>query len=245
MFERYNVAPVLSAKLARISARIQARPLQLVAFCLVAIGCPAMGLADLLFSEIQQNAPSWVDETEGEWFEMFNPGPARNLNGYSITDASGGSFTINQSFVADRGDYVLFSRDFNHMPWADFEFDFSLNNSSETLTLRNAAGDVLDEVAWGSATSNSGISLYFNGPDPFADNANLANWSLSTTAYDSGPNGELALGTPGVSNDDGGYFTVPEPAATTWLALTGGFLLSTLRRRGSRYRAFPFRASRG
>lgn len=193
-------------------------------FFLVAFDC-ANTKADLLFTEILQDAPDTLSESDAEWFEIFNSGPtAIDLIGYSITDASNNSVTINQSLVVQPGEYLLFARSSDENETGllspDYLFDFSLNNNGETLLLRDSSNNLLDEVTWGDATE--GHSFFLSGTDPTVDNNDMSNWLTSSLIYYVGPQGiDQAFGTPGEVNDDGplSFTTIPEPGSFAALAV--------------------------
>jgi len=64
----------------------------------------AQGLA---ITEIMQN-PSAVNDSDGEWFEIFNSGDIElDLNGWIIKDADTDNHTISSSLIINSGEYKV------------------------------------------------------------------------------------------------------------------------------------------
>lgn len=92
---------------------------------------------DIMLSEILPD-PEGSDATD-EWIEITNQGKASvGLYGWQITDASK-TFTISEDISLSAGEYLTFSVT---------ETGVSLNNSGETISLLDPAGEVISEVVY-------------------------------------------------------------------------------------------------
>ncbi len=141
-------------------------------------------LAPLVITEIMYNNPG-ADTLE--FIELYNNGfEAVNINGYYFSD---GIDFIFSSVVVEPKQYIvvcanqIFFNDFFNLTNTYQWTSGSLNNGGETLTLRNAADAVIDQVAylnnapWPEEADGDGPSLKFC--DPGLDNNQGANWSYS------------------------------------------------------------------
>ena len=64
-----------------------------------------LGQSSVTITEIMQN-PSAVNDSEGEWFEVFNSGNTElDLNGWTIKDADTDNHTISSSVIINSGEY--------------------------------------------------------------------------------------------------------------------------------------------
>jgi DNA/RNA endonuclease G (NUC1) len=170
-------------------------------------------VGSLVINEIMPN-PAGVDDTLGEWFEIYNAGTAAvDLQNYRIASANDAVHVINASLVVPAGGYVVLARNGNPASnggvTANYSYahqQFNLNNSNtDWLALRDPAGVSLDSVHWGTASPPTGASR--GVIDPSLENTQMsgtgANWSTQTSVYGLGDKG-----TPGAINDGG---TPPPP----------------------------------
>ena len=74
----------------------------------LAVGCEAINNS-LTINEIMNN-PSSVQDSEGEWFELFNNGTiSHDLNGWIIKDNGSDSHIISSSLIINPGEYLVLS----------------------------------------------------------------------------------------------------------------------------------------
>ncbi|HET7464135.1 MAG TPA: PKD domain-containing protein [Longimicrobium sp.] len=178
--------------------------------------------SNLVITEVMPD-PSKVADTNGEWFEVYNPGPSSvDLKNYRIVSAAGltasESHTISASVVVDSGEYVVFGNNANTAtnggaPVAySYGSSITLNNGSSTsanewLALRTPTGVTIDSVAYATRTPPAAPGPYTPPTgasraviDLAADNTIIggSNWSTSVSTYGLGDKG-----TPGAPNQGG------------------------------------------
>lgn len=135
-------------------------------------------------------------ENSEEWVELYNRGTESvDLSGWQLSSAI--EATIPNGLRLGPGEYLVVANDVEqlsakHPEVADRiigNFRGSLSNSSETLRLHDALGNVTDEVKyveggqWPAAADGGGSSLELR--DPWADNANPLAWSASDESINS------------------------------------------------------------
>ncbi|HEX6370500.1 MAG TPA: DNA/RNA non-specific endonuclease [Longimicrobium sp.] len=178
----------------------------------------ATAVSPLVINEIMPN-PSGVDDTLGEWFEVYNAGTAAiDLQNYIIASNNDAVHVINASVVVPAGGYAVFARNGdptkNGGVTATYSYahqQFNLNNSAtDWLALRDPSGASLDSVSWGTASPPTGASRGLT--DPTLDNLVMsgANWATQTTVYGLGDRG-----TPGAANDGATSPPPPPPPGGT------------------------------
>jgi hypothetical protein len=155
--------------------------------------------------------PAEADDSDGEWFEVYNvTGADVDLVGLQVYDLDGGgavstSFTVGASLVVPAGGHVVLGVNAdtagNGGVTLSYEYSsaFQLGNTSDELYLANATL-VIDAIAWDDGATfpdptGASMSLSEAARDA-ASNDSGANWCTATTAYGSGD-----LGTPGADND--------------------------------------------
>ncbi|WP_420126634.1 DNA/RNA non-specific endonuclease [Longimicrobium sp.] len=164
----------------------------------------ATAVSPLVINEIMPN-PSGVDDTLGEWFEVYNTGTAPiDLQNYIIASNNDAVHVINTSVVVPAGGYAVLARNGdptkNGGVTANYSYahqQFNLNNSAtDWLALRDPSGASLDSVSWGTASPPTGASRGLT--DATLDNLVMSgpNWATQTTVYGLGDKG-----TPGAAND--------------------------------------------
>ncbi len=89
-------------------------------------------------------------DNEEEWIELTNGGTeAVNLGNWTLTDASGKTYTFPDSTVIQAGETVVLYRT---------ESTISLNNSNESLTLADFTDEVLSEVSFETSEEDQSYS---------------------------------------------------------------------------------------
>ncbi|MCO4770059.1 MAG: lamin tail domain-containing protein [Deltaproteobacteria bacterium] len=155
----------------------------------------------LVISEIMKN-PDAVTDSAGEYFEVYNPGPAAiNMNGWDVYDDGGNAFVVTSDVIVGPGDYVAlgtfddFSGNGGYLP--AFQYGYSavggmqLGNGTDEVVLDHM-GVEIDRVDY-----NDGAF-----PDPTGRSLELGASSLTATANDVGSNW-CAATTPMPGGDDG------------------------------------------
>lgn len=193
---------------------------------------PTPGGAAPVITEIMYNPPESGNDSL-EFVEISNPSLVAmiNMSGYYIDDAF--DFTFPSGFVLQAGESVVIAGDSvifeNTFGVEAFEWEGSttqLNNSGESITLRNSANAVVDSVfygtsgAWPTAANAGGYSLVLC--DPTADNSLAANWYAAETTTGVVVNsveifadpGSLSTCTPTSVSDDNVITTILYPNPT-------------------------------
>lgn len=159
------------------------------------------GPGDLAISEVLAN-PAKSSDTYGEWFELVNLAPAMlDLGGLELRSGTK-SFDLVSRIVLDYGERIVIGVDGHAsrngdlwVPVAAPFGDFALSNTTSNLDVRNAAGVLVDSVAWGSGGAfsvQSGIAAErINVFTP----AISGNFQSATAAF-----GDGDKGTPAVRN---------------------------------------------
>lgn len=183
-----------------------------------ALGGATAGFGQILITEFIQN-PRAVSDSNGEWFELYNPGStAVNINGWKLADDDGLTVdhTINNGgplTIAAKGYLVLginSNSATNGGVTVDYQYSsFFLGNGSDKIILLNASNAVQDRVDYDNGATfpdANGASAALKGAKgtPGVDPSGTvlpnnigANWCVSTATYGSGDKG-----TPGAENSD-------------------------------------------
>jgi len=156
----------------------------------------------IVINEIMQN-PNVVDDTDGEWFELYNAGSESvDLNGCVISDnGSDSPHTINASLVVPADGYAVLARnaDFasNGGVTVDYEYaGIDIGNTDDEIVI-TCCGTEIDRVNYDDGATfpdPTGASMFLKDSD--LDNNAGENWCESTSVYGGGD-----LGTPGAQND--------------------------------------------
>ncbi len=165
-----------------------------------------LAAGDLVVSEVMQN-PDAVSDSNGEWFEIFNPSCHDvELEGLVVSDEGSESFVVSGGLVIGGAAYLVFATNANlatngYVP-VDYQYaqtELSLGNGSDALILENTTLTI-DEMAWDNGASfpdPTGASMNL---DPAhlnaADNDDGANWCEANSGFGGGD-----LGSPGSAND--------------------------------------------
>lgn len=158
----------------------------------------------LVINEIMQN-PSAVPDTDGEWFEIFNPDTnAVDVNGWTISDNDTDSHTIVNGgpLEVPAGGFLVLGVEGDEITNGGVMVDYvysniTLANTSDELVLKNASAQEVDRVEWDDGVffpDPTGASMAL--ADPAANNNHGPNWCISTSVF-----GDGDLGTPGAVND--------------------------------------------
>ncbi len=165
---------------------------------------------DVVVNEVMQD-PSAVNDSEGEYFELWNTtGASIDINGWTIRDegSSAEVHTIDSGTpltIAANGFLVLGVNDdqsTNGGIPVDYVYStISLGNGTDGLIIEDAGGTVIDAVTWDNGATfpdPNGASMELNAvTNPGTDNDLGANWSTSVTPLASGD-----FGTPGAANSE-------------------------------------------
>ncbi|MFT7602471.1 MAG: hypothetical protein ACI8VT_000033 [Saprospiraceae bacterium] len=152
----------------------------------------------IVINEINYSSPDNVDP--GDWVELYNPNSfSVNLSGWYFEDESGNFFGLPANTTIPAGAYFILAEDKNIFlsiypgtanVFGDFAKDpggFNLSSKGERITLTNASGILIDEVAYDDKTPWP-VEADGNGPtlqliDPSFDNALAQSW----IAFDATP----------------------------------------------------------
>jgi len=115
---------------------------------------PQLALASVQLSEI-----AWMgsaDSANHEWIELYNSGAATSVDGWILHDAN--NLTIELTGTLPANQYVVLERTSDESaPGAAFLiYTGALPNVGATLVLRNAAGNVVDQVTGGEGWESVG-----------------------------------------------------------------------------------------
>lgn len=156
----------------------------------------------LVITEIMQN-PTAVSDSNGEWFEIFNPNTTSvNLNGWTIKDNGSNNHTINTDLIIASGAYAVFGNNgdpsMNGGILVHYQYsNFTLGNGEDEIILVRPDQTVADEVVYDGGASwpdPTGKSMELQSAA--LDNNLGSNWSESTNLMANGD-----YGTPGSGPD--------------------------------------------
>jgi hypothetical protein len=156
---------------------------------------------DLVISEIMRD-PAKVDDTLGEWFEIYNAATrGYDLAGLTVAD-NAGQVAVSQSVVIPSGGYVVFARSAGGNGGVSPHFVYGnalqLANAADVIRL-SVPPTVIDEVSYDGAGAFPlvpGASMSFRSAPPNAGGNDIAgNWCAAGTAFGAGD-----MGTPGAPN---------------------------------------------
>jgi hypothetical protein len=165
-----------------------------------------LGAGALVITEIMID-PDDLDcdpETEGEYLEIYNPGPDTiDLAGLSVTDAAGVTSTIDEPALVGPGGYVFgIGTPKANFCYASvlpaFTYKAAWNNGGDKVFLANAKGtiDAVDFLTW-SPPKGTSLSLSATKRDATSNDAASAWCATPKTAI---IDGGTDAGTPGVAN---------------------------------------------
>ncbi|MFP4458505.1 MAG: lamin tail domain-containing protein [Candidatus Zixiibacteriota bacterium] len=152
----------------------------------------------IVINEIMYDSPG----EDNEWIELYNRTEEEiNLYEWTLKDGSRSEFEFPEDAVIAPNGYLVVAGngyDFYHEYGIENytgDFPFALNNSGDSIILKNDDGRLIDILeystggGWPSIGHGDGYTLQLN--DPETDNSDPVNWSGST----------VLGGTPGEAND--------------------------------------------
>jgi hypothetical protein len=151
---------------------------------------------ELVITEIMAN-PKTVSDSQGEWFELYNPSETAtfNLRDCEIADDSATKCTIASDFVVAPRSFATIARSTNPgFTPSHVCSNLSLTNSDPDQVIVRCGAIVVDRVAYQKAKEATSLSLDPAQLDAQANDDSSA-WCAATVNF----NGE-DLGTPGASN---------------------------------------------
>ncbi len=150
--------------------------------------------------------PASVSDSDGEWFEIYNPTSSMiDIDGWIISDDDGEIHTINNgaSLTISSYGFLVLGRNMNSASNGDLVVDYqysglTLTNSADELIIKDAAGVEKDRVDYTVSWPNSsGKSMVYIGSIN-DDNNDITNWAESTSTENYGAAGS-DFGSPGVN----------------------------------------------
>lgn len=182
--------------------------ISVLVLAVVSLIAPALH-ADVIITEIMQN-PAAVDDSNGEWFEVFNSGgSAVDLIGWTIADNDIDSHTISASVVIPAGSYAVLCRNSNPalnggLPSCAYQYGSSiaLANGADEIILLDGSMVEIDRVEYDGGPGfpdPSGASMELIGDPPTVDNNLGSNWGETpgTTTFGDGDAGSPGSQNPG------------------------------------------------
>lgn len=172
--------------------------------------CEPVG--SVIITEIMQNPLDPINDSEAEWFELYNTTAADiDLSGWSIVDDNNTSegFTIPSTLIIPANGYLLFANNGDPatnggLPTPDFVYTNGfpyLGNGTDGLTVQ-CSGTIIDIVVWDNGATfpdPNGASMSLDIAHLNAtDNDNGVNW-IEETTFTYGPTSQF--GTPGGPNN--------------------------------------------
>lgn len=158
--------------------------------------------ASLVITEIMNN-PTAVSDSLGEWFEVLNTGGDIDLDGFSVQDLDGEKFTIDSTLKVAAGDSAVIARNgdtaVNGGVVADYDYESQmlLHNTFDEIVITDTKGIQVDAVRYDDGrTFPDPLGASMQLASVGADNADGANWCLSTRRWGAGD-----FGTPGTLGD--------------------------------------------
>jgi len=163
---------------------------------------------DIVFTEVMPN-PGFAGTADslGEWFEVYNRGAnAVNMTGWIISD-NNGSDTLEGTPSIAAGAYFVFCSNSDSATNGgvpeNYAYHFgtsgwglALNNTNETITLRDASNVTAASVSYGSLPFAAAASAQLSATN--LDPSNPTNWCMASQVWSGGTIGDF--GTPGAAS---------------------------------------------
>jgi hypothetical protein len=133
---------------------------------------PPTPLARLFINELQPSNQDTVSDEVGDfddWIEIYNDSDAAiEMQGYSFSDTSGLAQTLASSLVVQPRSFKLFWADDTPGEGAN-HLGFKLSaTAGDKVTLKDAFGRTVDDVAFGAATGQNTYARFPDGTGAFA-----------------------------------------------------------------------------
>ncbi len=173
----------------------------------ISVLAPFVG--NLMITEIMQN-PSLVPDSDGEWFEVFNPTNSPiDMNGWTIKDDGTDIHTISSTLIVPAKGFAVLG--INSDPGSnggytcDYQYSsFFLGNSGDEVILLDPSDTEIDRVEYDGGPNwpdPNGAAMVFTGA-PSADNNDYANWTTATVREPSFTGTTGDKGSPGTNGSD-------------------------------------------
>jgi len=174
----------------------------------------AASVSDLLISEIMIN-PAALADSQGEWFELFNPTDQQiNLLGIELGDDGSNRHRFDSDLLILPGEFLTLARSADPGFTPDYVYsNFTLSNSSDQVVFREGLLELL-RLDYSTGFSVDGRSRELQQLPMMASNYGLTLASLEYGAGDIGTPGSGGAGMPAAISP------VPLPAAA-WLFISG------------------------
>jgi len=185
----------------------------------------AAAVGDLLITEVMAN-PAALSDSQGEWFELFNPTDEQiNLFGIDLGDDGSNRHRFDSDLLIPPGEFLTLARSADPGFQPDYVYsNFTLSNGSDEIVFYEGLVEML-RLDYGPGFSVAGRSRELQQLPMTASNYVLTLASLGYGAGDIGTPGSGPTGMPPAVS------AVPLPAAA-WLFASGLLAaLSTARHR--------------
>ena len=188
--------------------------------------------ATILITEILADPPGDVNNdgvissSQDEFMEILNTSDAEiNLTGWSIRDAIGERHAfIANTILSPYAFFVVFGGGAPNLTDIDWQTAstgaLGLNNSGDTITLRDFSGEIINSVTYGSEGNNNQSLTRF----PEGANSEFV-------LHSSIPEAQGRLYSPGTTIDGQRVLSSTVPEATTFLYIALGWSMLILKRR--------------
>ena len=148
-------------------------------------------IPEIVITEIMQN-PDAVFDSNGEWFEIFNPtASAIDIDGWTISDLGTDSHTISNGgpLLVPAGGFLVLARNDNFLTnggvTVDYEYSgITLANGDDEVILVDDLANEIDRVEYDGGPNfpdPTGASMSLITPD--LDNNGGGNWCEASTPY--------------------------------------------------------------
>ena len=162
---------------------------------------PRVNPSGVVINEMMRN-PLVVDDTRGEWFEIYNSSSeVVDLNGWTIRDEGEDFHSITESLELPPGAFLVLGNNADSAThggvFVDYQYDnIVLDDSDDEILIISSSGEVVDSASYDSGATfpdpdGASVALL----DANMDNAFGLNWRAATRRY-----GDGDKGTPGASN---------------------------------------------
>ena len=170
-------------------------------------GCVSMdapGAGDLVITELMVD-PGNLDDSEGEWIEIYNPSATESylLRDCVLSDNGGESHTIADILIINPDQSMVLGRSDTAIPGGpDYVYSSFILTNTEDEVILTCAGTEVDRVEYDAEFNlQTGVSFQLDYNLYSGDNNDVASWCHSTEAFlvDLGSPGELNTTCPGTS----------------------------------------------